>query len=94
MCVCVVRARACVCVCVCVYRLNELQVVKSKLNESDTERQRQARELEDLQNKLQWLTKINKQVSQCKGWRVLCTVRGFTKTHTHTHHGQPPASRV
>ncbi len=46
----------------CLSRLNELQVVKSKLAESDAERQRQAKEIEELSSKLQWLTKINKQV--------------------------------
>lgn len=43
-------------------RLNDLQNTKHKLAEADTERQRLLRDQQELEAKLQWLTRINQQV--------------------------------
>ncbi|KXZ52502.1 hypothetical protein GPECTOR_9g546 [Gonium pectorale] len=43
-------------------RLSELQTCRTRLSEGEAERQRLMREAEDLQNKIQWLTKINLQL--------------------------------
>ncbi|KAG2485792.1 hypothetical protein HYH03_015503 [Edaphochlamys debaryana] len=48
-------------------RLSELQAVRTRLSEGEAERQRMAREAEDLLNKIQWLTKINLQLEASAG---------------------------
>lgn len=51
-------------------RLSELQVAKAKVGEAEVAAQRTARDLEELQVKIQWLQRINTQVGGMV-WRVI-----------------------